>query len=275
MGQPPWRCGSGSRRRRRSPRPPLAELTALRHGKGRPSNAQFVKLQCLAGQSIGVKDLVRQRGLVLEQRQLIRELMIQQENVHELEAEILTVIAQTREGRILTSIPGIGPIPAAAILATIGNICNFESAAHLKAYFGWAPQVQVSGVSLDRVRLTSYGSRQMRQTFFLIVARAIQQENVWARLYHRLVPRMCAFDERQRVYRGKLKVVGRVAGQMIEMIYALLKLDAEVLSQVPPGAVAPEPICYDPEVHQRHVNGDYRPLKNSQPDRKLIRLPTK
>src|SRR5262249_7625171 len=104
---------------------PLAELTAVRHGNGRPSNAQFVELQRRAGQSIGIRDLVRQRGLVLEQRQLIGELKVLQENVHELEAEILAVIAQTREGRILTSIPGIGSIPAAAILATIGNICNF------------------------------------------------------------------------------------------------------------------------------------------------------
>jgi transposase len=222
---------------------PLAELTALRPGRGRPSNAQFEELQRLAGQSIGIKDLVRQRGLVLEQRQLIRELLMLQTHIHELAAEILAVIAHSPEGRILTSIPGIGPIPAAAILATIGNILNFESAAHLKAYCGWAPQVQGSGVSLDRVRLTPYGSRQMRQLFFLIVGKAIQAENAWARLYYRLVSRGCALDERQREHRGKLKVVGRVAGQMIALIYALLKLDAEVLSRVPPGAVPPEPIC--------------------------------
>lgn len=111
--------------------------------------------------------------------------------------------------------------------------------------------------------------------FFLIVAQAIQQqENAWARLYARLVPNKCAFDERRRVYRGRVKVMGRIAGQMIEMIYALLKQDAEVLSRVPPGAVPPAPLCYDPEVHQRHVNGKYRPLKNHQPERKLIRLPT-
>jgi len=252
---------------------PLAELTALRHGRGRPSNAQLLELQRLAGESIGVKDLVRQRGLVVEQRQLIRELWLLQAHVNELETEILTVISHSREGRILTSMPGIGSIPAATILAAIGNILNFESAAQLKAYCGWAPQLQASGVSLDHVRLTSHGSRQMRQTFFLIVARAIQQDNAWARLYSRLVAKKCAFDERRRAYRGKLKVVGRVAGQMIEMIYGLLKQDAELLSHLPAGVEPPDPICYDPEVHERHVNGAYCPLKNSQPHRKLLRLP--
>lgn len=132
----------------------------------------------------------------MEPRQLIRELRLLQEHIHELETEILAVITQTREGRILMSIPGIGPTPAAAILAAIGNILNFESAAQLKAYCGWAPDIQASGVSLDRARLAPHGSRQMRQTFFLIVARAIQRENAWARLYSRLVPKKCAFDER-------------------------------------------------------------------------------
>src|SRR5262249_35217287 len=153
--------------------------------------------------SIGVKDLVRQRGLVVEQRQLIRELALLQEHVQELETEIRAVVTQTREGRILTSIPGIGPIPAAAILAAIGNILNFETAARLKSYCGWAPEVESSGISRDRVRLTPHGSRQMRQMFFLIVVQAIQQENAWACLYSRLVPSKCTFDERRRAYRGR------------------------------------------------------------------------
>src|SRR5262245_17573851 len=36
----------------------LGELTALRHGRGHPSNAQLIELQRLASQSIGIKDLV-------------------------------------------------------------------------------------------------------------------------------------------------------------------------------------------------------------------------
>lgn len=251
----------------------VTELIALRHGRGRPSNAQFSELQRLASQSIGIKDLVRQRGLLVEQRQLIRELTLLEEHVQELECELHAVVSRSREGRILMSIPGIGPTQAAAILAVIGNVLNFESAAQLKAYCGWAPEVQASGISLDQVRQTRHGSRQLRQIFFLIVVQVIQQENAWARLYARLVPKKCAFDERQRVYRGKLKVVGRVAGQMIEMIYALLTQDAEIVSRVPPGIEPPEPLCYDAEVHQRHINGGYRPLKNHQSDRKLIRLP--
>ncbi len=50
--------------------------------------------------------------------------------------------------------PGIGPIPAAAIIAMIGNIANFSRASQLKSYFGWAPSVSQSAQSLDRARLS-------------------------------------------------------------------------------------------------------------------------
>jgi hypothetical protein len=60
---------------------------------------------------------------------------------------------------------------------------------------------------------------------------------------------------------------------MIEMMFALLRQDAEILEKVPLGEEPPEPILYDPEVHRRHRNGEYRPLKNAPRQRKVIRLP--
>src|SRR5581483_1773860 len=96
-------------------------------------------LQQLAASSIGTKDLVRQRGLVLEQGQLIRELRLLSEHIQQLDIEIEHLIEHSREGQILTAIPGIGKIQAAAILAAIGNILNFERVCDLKSYFGLAP----------------------------------------------------------------------------------------------------------------------------------------
>jgi transposase len=250
---------------------PFSALVALR-AKSRPILSQLEQLQQLASQSIGIKEISRQRGLVLEQSQLIRELHMLQEHIEQLDVEISKSIAQSREGKILTSIPGIGTIQAAAILAAMGNVLNFERACHLKAYFGWAPQEARSGTSLDRVHLTHGGSRPMKQMLFLCVASAIQLDCEWARLYERLVPKKCSYDERTQRYRGKVKVMGRVAGQMIEMISALLKQDAEVLSRLGPSEEPPDPILYDPEVHKRHRNGAYCPITNVPRQGKIIQL---
>jgi len=241
--------------------------------RSRPSNAQLTELQQLARKTIGTKDVIRQRGLVLEQTQLIRELKLLQEHMQQLDTEIEKLMEQSREGKILQSM-GMGPIQAAAAISTIGNILNFRKASELKAYFGWAPRRDQSGITVDRDVLSHAGNRTMKHMMFLIVANAVQQkDSEWAKLYQRLLPRMCQYDEGRQVYKGKMKMIARIAGQMIEMIYALLKQDAEILSRCLPGETPPDPILYDPEIHRRHRNGEYRPLKNVPRQRKVIRLP--
>ena len=228
------------------------------------SDAKLVELQRLAEQSIGVKDLGRQRGLILEQGQLIAELRLLREHVEQLETEIVSIVEHSREGQILQSMPGIGPVMAATMIAAIGSIHNFASASALKSYFGWAPVVTQSGTTLDSTRLTRGGTRTMKQVMYLAVWQALRfPDNEWAKLYERLVKTRCSFDERTQSYIGKTRVIGRVAGQMTEAIYALLKRDAELLSKVLPGQEPPPPLLYDPEVHQRHRQGQYRPLKST------------
>jgi hypothetical protein len=250
----------------------LSALAELRT-RNRPSNAQLADLQDLAHTSIGTKDVVRQRSLILEQSQLIKELRLLQEHMQQLDTEICKIVEQSREGKILTSM-GAGPTQAASIIAAVGNILNFENAAALKSYFGWAPKMQQSGTSIDQVSLTHAGSRTMKQMMFLLVGNLIHlKDNEWAKLYERLVQKKCPYDERTRTYRGRVKVVARVAGQMIEMMFALLKQDAEVLRNVPRGETPPEPIVYDPELHRRHRNGEYQPIKSTSRTRSVIRLP--
>lgn len=236
-----------------------------------PSDAKLALLQQLAAQSIGTRDLGRLRGLVFEQGQLIRELKLLQEHLLQLEEEITRIIAQSREGRILTSIPPIGPIQAATLIAAIGHIDNFSKAAELKAYLGWAPVDEQSGKTLDHSRLTLGGNRPSKKIMFLIVANAIRHpDNEWAKLYERLLPKKCAYDERRQDYTGKLVVMGRVAGQMIELIFGFLKQDAELLSKVPPGDPLPEPILYDRAIHQIHRQGQYRPLKPEKKSNTIV-----
>lgn len=61
---------------------------------------------------------------------------------------------------------------------------------------------------------------------------------------------------------------------MIETMYALLKLDAEVLNKVPPGKELPPPTLYDPALHRRHREGHYQPLKSSPRPKVITLLPT-
>ncbi len=241
----------------------LDELRAVRIGV-HPGDAKLARLQAAAHQSIGTRDPARQHSLVLEQRLLIGELQVAQTHLDELERMIRDRVEQSREGQILMSIPGIGPIQAAVLIAVIGNIDNFTRAAALKSYLGWAPCDSQTGITRDHSRLTYGGNRMTRQIMFLIVGRAIRLDCEWADLYNRLVPKKGIYDARTRKYKGTKKVIGRIAGQMITMIYALLKQDREVLSNTPADQLPPTPILYDRAIHQAHRNGQYRRLAPKQ-----------
>lgn len=218
-----------------------------------------------------MKEASRLRGLIFEQSQLISELRLIQKHLEALDAEIGQIVEHCREGKILTSLPSVGPLQAAMIIAAIGSIGNFESAAKLKSYFGYAPIREQTGTTFGRTHLTQGGVRTMKKTIFLLTWTATQ----WAVLYHRLLPRLCSFDERTQAYRGKGKVFGHIAGRLITLIYALLKKDDETLGRLATGAKPPEPILYDPEIHKRHHNGQYQALKVSNAPQSIVQSSNK
>ncbi len=253
-----------------------ATLWELREARGRTcsvSDAKLLELQRLAGQSIGIKDPARVRALVFEQKQLIAELKLLGEHLEQLEAEIVQVVERMRVGKILTSIPGIGLQAAATLIATIGNIANFERASQLKSYFGWVPKVAQSGSSLDWSRLSPRGARQVKHTRYLIVWRAIQWDADWKEIYERLLGRKCRSDERTHRLIGPEKVIGRLAGQMTGVIFVLLKQDQELLAHLAPGTQPLEPALYDPAIHRQHREGQYQPTRVGSTFRQRLYLP--
>src|SRR5258708_19423096 len=110
---------------------------------------------------------------------------------------------------------------------------------------------------MDRTNLSQRGVRPMKQMLFLMASRATTLDCEWARIYQRLLPRLCTYDERTRDYRGKKKALGRIAGQMASMMYALLNTDQETLSQVSPGEIPPPPMLYPPQTPQTHPQGSH------------------
>ena len=114
----------------------LTNLKELRGGAKVVSEAKLLELQQLAAQSIGTKDLARQRGLILEQGQLIKELRLLREHLSELEGEITTVVEQSREGQILRSLPGVGRLPLPVLLRPSARSITFPLPPNLNPISG-------------------------------------------------------------------------------------------------------------------------------------------
>lgn len=228
------------------------ELRTVKQGSGSPSRQKLEKLLLLANKSIGVTKSSRVASLVFEQDQLIESIRLLRVQIDALDNKIETIVRASREGKILLSFPMMGVIHAGTILAAMGNIRNFASMAELRKFCGWAPQSTQTGTTLDRSNMTPTGSRLLRQVLFLLTMSVISKpETVWSKLYHRLVPMKCSFDSRTGTYKGRMRVVGRVAGQMVGVIYILLKQDADLVDRLLLSGQQslPEPDLYDPEVH--------------------------
>ena len=237
----------------------IEELLACRPHT-RPGNAGLVRLRDLAKNSIGNRNPARLRSLCLEQKHLIKRLRSLQADIDVVEAEITEIVENSREGKILTSIPGISPVAAGVLIGSIGSIANFERASSLRGYCGWSPIRSQSGTSLDSTTLDRGGNRLLKRTIHLAAWSCIRQDTEFRAIYERLVPIKCRWDEQKHKYYGKNKVVGRICGQLIGLIFLLLRRDYDMLAALREGAMPPEPMLYSREVHrQARMGRDYIP----------------
>jgi len=97
------------------------------------------------------------------------------EKIKLLEAEIaIKVKPFEKDLNIILSVPGIGLISAAAILAEMGDYRDFQNADKLAMYFGIVPSVYQSAGKLRTGKITKLGSKHMRR-ILVEVAKAISK----------------------------------------------------------------------------------------------------
>lgn len=91
---------------------------------------------------------------------------------------------------LLVSIPGIGELTAAWILAELPDVSQFTDAQAAAAYAGLAPCEYRSGTSVfKRTRLSKRGNAHLRRALYMPAMTAIRFNPVVAALYQRLVTR--------------------------------------------------------------------------------------
>jgi transposase len=79
-----------------------------------------------------------------------------QTQIAEIERQILAWHRSSDSSKRLAEVPGIGPITASAMIATIGNARNFKTARHFAAWLGLVPQQHSTG---GKPRLGSISKR--------------------------------------------------------------------------------------------------------------------
>jgi transposase len=97
-----------------------------------------------------------------------------------LEAEIVAHARGSDTARRLATIPGIGPITASLIAATVGGgIRNFKSARHFAAWLGLVPRQHSSGGKTRLGRITKAGNREIRKLLVLGATSMVYRAEQW------------------------------------------------------------------------------------------------
>ena len=92
--------------------------------------------------------------------------------MEELEQQIVQWHKESELSRKLEAIPGIGPITASAIVATVGNALEFKNGRQLAAWLGLVPKQHSSGGKQNLLGISKRGDTYLR-TLLIHGARAV------------------------------------------------------------------------------------------------------
>lgn len=178
--------------------------------KGRLGEKTAQKLKTLAKASVGIS--FGQRSLVFELKLLLEQLKFLKVQLKDLESEITQILSKTDQK--LTTIPGVGPMIASAILGEIGDIKRFPNVPSLVAYAGLDPTTFESGSSISKKgRLSKKGSKYLRT--------ALWQGAVYSLVHN---PSLRAYYDK-KLSEGKPKQValGALTNKLTRIIYGILR----------------------------------------------------
>jgi transposase len=98
--------------------------------------------------------------------ELAKDVLGFKERVESIDEEIGQRFFARPEARILTSLPGMGPILGAEFLVAVGDIRAFESAERLAAYAGLVPAARDSGKRVGNNKRMRGGNKVLKRVFY-------------------------------------------------------------------------------------------------------------
>jgi transposase len=107
--------------------------------------------------------------------------------IQELDQRIAVHLHETDPAAILTSVPGVGPVNAAQILARLGDPNRFRSLAGARSFTGLVPSLTASGASGHHGPPTKSGDAPLREALFMAAGTARRIDPTLAARYHRLM----------------------------------------------------------------------------------------
>jgi transposase len=133
--------------------------------------------------------VAHRRGALERVQLLLDDWADTQRKLVDTEARMTAVLDELELTELVTSIHGLSPVGAAAILAETGDPTRFATARALVKHAGLAPREKLSGTFTGRTKLTGQGRPKLRLAAWRAVWGALQTNTVYAARYRHLTTR--------------------------------------------------------------------------------------
>ena len=191
---------------------PIDELFEIIKDKShnRLTKAKAISIKEAAADTFGIK--IAQDAFSFQLKQLIDRMNFLDKQIEALDCQILEYYEKF--DCYLHTIPGIGMIAAATILAEIGDINRFKSSSALVAFAGIDPTVRQSGeFSSTHNHMSKRGSPYLRHAIFLAATTCSFHNS----------PLNAYYKKKRDQGKHHLTTTGAVARKLTSVIYAVLR----------------------------------------------------
>ena len=191
---------------------PIDELFEIKKDKShnRLTKAKAISIKEAAADTFGIK--IAQDAFSFQLKQLIDRMNFLDKQIEALDIEIMKYYEQF--DCYLHTIPGIGIIGAATILAEIGDISRFKNSSALVAFAGIDPTVRQSGeFNSTHNHMSKRGSPYLRHAIFLAATTCSFHNS----------PLNAYYKKKRDQGKHHLTATGAVARKLTTVIYAVLR----------------------------------------------------
>ena len=191
---------------------PIDELFEIIKDKShnRLTKAKAISIKEAAADTFGIK--IAQDAFSFQLKQLIDRMNFLDKQIEALDIEIMKYYEQF--DCYLHTIPGIGIIGAATILAEIGDISRFKNSSALVAFAGMDPTVRQSGeFNSTHNHMSKRGSPYLRHAIFLAATTCSFQNS----------PLNAYYKKKRDQGKHHLTATRAVARKLTTVIYAVLR----------------------------------------------------
>lgn len=169
----------------------------------------------LAARSVGLKEGTY--ALQLMTRLHLETLAGLQEQLQQVEQALFAIFLALPEAAYLLSVPGLGVITAATILAEIGDPGRYRNGRQLIKLAGTQPAPNTSGrKTRSATPMSGQGRPRLRTALYFACLRLVQRDEAFARTYQRL-------QQRDKNPLTGMQAMGALMNKLLRIVWALMR----------------------------------------------------